>query len=65
MNKIDHGAGWDIAGAVKVSAKNGDGMEEFFHAIHHKLRVEIDERRIGWWTRRQRMLLCSVGVPPT
>jgi len=66
MNKIDQAVEWDIARAVKVSAKTGEGMDELCRAVHRSLCVEIDDKRMSWWTRRQRMhLLCSVGVPPT
>jgi tRNA modification GTPase len=65
MNKIDQAAAWNVAGAVKVSAKTGEGMEDLCRAIHLKLRVQIDEKRMGWWTRRQRMVLRGTVVRPS
>jgi tRNA modification GTPase len=62
INKIDRPAGWDFSrvDALRVSAKNGDGLSGLRGRIRQYFGVgEVgeEEKRPRWWTPRQRKIL--------
>jgi small GTP-binding protein len=60
INKIDQPAGWDASAvhAIRISAKTGQGCDEFCGAVHLRLGIgDLNPDRPRWWTERQRGIL--------
>jgi tRNA U34 5-carboxymethylaminomethyl modifying GTPase MnmE/TrmE len=65
VNKVDAVAGWDSSSvnSICISAKTGRGIDELCAVIHRRLGVEgIGERRMRWWTERQREELSRASL---
>jgi small GTP-binding protein len=61
MNKIDLAhANYPAAGAIGISAKTGEGIDQLCGEILRRMGIEkVAEKRMRWWTERQREVIKS------